>query len=79
MSKSIRVAPWRRIAIASTWGVGLTIAFHWGFNAALPELLQVPQTSFKQSLGLVLMAAALGAVFTAPLAGRRRYHGKSHG
>ena len=79
MSRPIRVATWRRIAIASAWGVGLTIAFHWGFNAALPELLQVPETSFKQSLGLVLMAAALGAVFTAPIAGQRRYHRKSHG
>ena len=70
---------WQPIATAIGWGVGLTIAFHWGFNAALPELLQVPQTSFKQSLGLLLMAAALGAALTAPLARRRRYHGKSHG
>ena len=68
---------WLRVAAAIGGAIALTIAFHWSFNAAIPDLLQVPEASFKQSLGLVLLAAILGALLNAP---RARYgrHASRH-
>jgi len=60
----------RHIATGAAAGAAVTVMFHWGFNAAIPALFAVPEASFQQSLGLVLMAAAVAVLFKP----RRRMH-----
>ena len=72
--KEMSVSTARRVGGAAALGAALAVIFHWAFNASIPALLQVPEATFKQSLGLILLTVIV-SLLTRPRWRQSLWHG----